>query len=242
MSDCARPVLHAAVWDDDAAERAQLERALQKWSEENEQALVIRSCAQMEELEEILLTPFYLDAVFLDIMTPEASRAGLTLAKRLRSRGFTGGIVFVSSSPRFGLEGYEADALAYLLKPVQPARLDACMKRICRQRLADGPTITLGSGRNTVRFRTDEIVAFRSALNYVHVATTSGEFRVRGTLSGLMPILPPSFVRCRRTDVVNLAFVRAVQGSSILLTNGTAVPLTSSYAADFQRRFLEHCF
>jgi DNA-binding LytR/AlgR family response regulator len=56
-----------------------------------------------------------IDVCILDIIMPKMD--GIKLAKELRSGGFRGEIVFLSSSREFAPESYEVKAFSYLLKP-----------------------------------------------------------------------------------------------------------------------------
>ena len=55
------------------------------------------------------------DVCFLDIIMPEMS--GVELAKKLRSLGYGGEIVFLTSSNDFARESYQVKAFDYLIKP-----------------------------------------------------------------------------------------------------------------------------
>lgn len=70
------------------------------------------------------------DVVFLDIRMPGLS--GLEVARRIRNRAH---IVFVTAYGEHALEAFEAGAVDYLVKPIDPARLATTLERV-QQRLA----------------------------------------------------------------------------------------------------------
>ncbi len=79
------------------------------------------------------------DLCFLDIRMPGMD--GLEVAQALIEDWPEGDrplplLVFVTAYDRYALQAFEAQAVDYLLKPVEPARLDACLSRL-RQRLAE---------------------------------------------------------------------------------------------------------
>lgn len=78
------------------------------------------------------------DVVFLDIRMPGLS--GLEVARRIRNRAQ---IVFITAYGEHALEAFEAGALDYLVKPIEPARLAATVARV-QQRLdeADRPLVS----------------------------------------------------------------------------------------------------
>ena len=69
------------------------------------------------------------DVVFLDIRMPGLS--GLEVARRVRNRAQ---IVFITAYGEHALEAFEAGALDYLVKPIDPARLAGTVARV-QQRL-----------------------------------------------------------------------------------------------------------
>jgi DNA-binding LytR/AlgR family response regulator len=79
------------------------------------------------------------DLCFLDIRMPGLD--GLEVAQALIEDWPEDGrplplLVFVTAYDRYALQAFEAQAVDYLLKPVEPARLEACLGRL-RQRLAE---------------------------------------------------------------------------------------------------------
>ena len=74
------------------------------------------------------LTP---DVVFLDVQMPGLS--GFEVAHRLIQSGTTPNIVFVTAFDRHAIEAFEVNAVDYLLKPVEAARLEKAVER-ARQR------------------------------------------------------------------------------------------------------------
>ena len=76
--------------------------------------------------EAFLKNPF--DLVFLDIEMPGID--GITLAKRLRAVSENVQIVFLTSHIEYALEGYEVNALRYLVKPVDMNKLSEVLKYI----------------------------------------------------------------------------------------------------------------
>ncbi len=77
------------------------------------------------------------DVVFLDIQMPGLS--GFEVAKRVIARGLHGHVVFVTAYDQYALEAFEVNAVDYLLKPVDPARLEQSIQRARRWRESDAP-------------------------------------------------------------------------------------------------------
>jgi two-component system, LytTR family, response regulator len=80
------------------------------------------------------------DVVFLDVQMPGLT--GFEVARRLADTQSTSHIIFVTAYDQHAIEAFEVNAVDYLLKPVEPGRLemavDRARRRIATDRAADG--------------------------------------------------------------------------------------------------------
>src|SRR5439155_2862413 len=99
------------------------------------------------------------DVVFLDVQMPGLT--GFEVARRLVDSRATSHIIFVTAYDQHAIEAFEVNAVDYLLKPVEPGRLekavDRARRRIATYRAADG------SGRNAELEKIIELVAERQS-------------------------------------------------------------------------------
>ncbi len=75
------------------------------------------------------------DVVFLDIQMPGLT--GFEVARRLLGSGTSPAIVFVTAFDQYAIEAFEVNAVDYLLKPVDPVRLDVALARVRERVLVD---------------------------------------------------------------------------------------------------------
>jgi two-component system LytT family response regulator/two-component system response regulator LytT len=87
------------------------------------------------------------DLVFLDVQMPGLN--GFEVARRMIETGAGSHIVFVTAFDQHAIEAFEVNAVDYLLKPVDPARLeialDRARKRITSERQAGGDAASIAS-------------------------------------------------------------------------------------------------
>lgn len=177
------------------------------------------------------------DAVLLDIDMPELS--GLDLATRLSVPAPL--IVFVTAHPDFALRAFDIDAVDYLSKPFDQARLRRALERV-RTRLAARPAPPLArqllvSERGATRvIAVDTINWLETADNYVALHTAQGAPLLRHTLAALLEELGPAFARCHRRAAVRLSAVARVlpleKGDcELLLHDGARVPCSRQFRA-----------
>jgi two-component system, LytTR family, response regulator len=198
------------------------------------------------------------DVLFLDVQLGSVS--GLDVLERVGADAVPA-IVFVTAYDRYAVRAFEAHAVDYLLKPIDPDRFREAWQRATQrvQREADEPDARVAGlvGADEApleRFvvRTGGMLVFvpvpavdwiEAAGNYVRLHQGGKDHLLRRTLSGLARRLGNRFVRIRRTALVNLAAISALEaygkGSYVVhLRDGTRL-VSSRYAGRELRRLLD---
>lgn len=192
----------------------------------------------VEALEKV--AAFVPDAIFLDVRMPEVS--GLDVAASLPQPAPL--VVFATAFDEYAVPAFDANAIDYLLKPFDAARLQRAMLRL-RERLAaratqaGRPTPATGlppqqllvSERGCTRIvPLADIQWLETADNYVALHTAQGAPLLRQTLTDLLASLGGEFVRCHRRAAVRLSLVERIdQQGRLVLRNGTLVPLGRNF-------------
>ena len=135
-----------------------------------------------------------IDILITDIQMPGMS--GLELARAIRGRGDPMQLIFITGAPEHMAEGYDVDALHYLLKPVDEARLFAVLDKAAARASAPQPALT-GPGPDGLLRIPAQRIAFVEAMGHtLRVRLTDGADR---TLHLSMPRPPlPSASPCPR--------------------------------------------
>lgn len=199
----------------------------------------------VEALERI--AQFGPDVVFLDVQMPEVS--GLEVAASLPEPAPL--VVFATAFDAYAVPAFDANAIDYLLKPFDAARLQRTMQRL-QERLAarpagaPGPAATglpvrqlLVADRGTTRVvRVQDIEWIETADNYVILHTaTQGSPLLRQTMAGLLESLGPGFVRCHRRAAVQLACIDRISAEGeVILRSGHTAPLSKQSRPDLLAR------
>jgi len=230
MSDF--PIYTAVLADDEPYMHASLKDQLRDvWPN-----LVVRGVAEDGPSALRLLQTHEPDVAFLDIRMPGLS--GLQVAQACRRKTH---VVFVTAHDNHAVEAFEADAIDYLLKPVEtvrlirvvdklrtalaarrPAGMDNVMATI--QRLAAAPSsaattpqlewLHVGIGTQTRMIHVDDIMYFESDAKYTRVVAADCEGLIRTTLKELLAQLNAiTFVQTHRGTIVNRRFIRSVHRS-----------------------------
>ena len=185
------------------------------------------------------------DALLLDIDMPELS--GIELAAALPSASCTPAplVVFVTAHDDYALRAFDAEAVDYLLKPFDQARLRRALERL-RVRLNETrralpldapPRQLLVSERGATRVvAVADIEWLETADNYVALHTAAAAPLLRQTLGALLEQLGPAFVRCHRRAAVRVAAIVRIDpldkgDSELVLRGGARVPCSRQYRA-----------
>jgi len=181
------------------------------------------------------------DALFLDVRMPGLD--GVELARILRSFADPPAVVFVSAYETAAVEAFELRALDYLLKPVGRGRLAEALARVQEARAAGAADaaqdevvpVDVARGGGTRLLRRSSIRYLQAYGDYVRVVSDDGRFLMRGPIGELQRRWP-DFVRAHRTYLVSPARVVEVRPSTLVLDDGSAVPLARRHAAEVRRR------
>lgn len=126
-------MIKTLIVDDEELARRGLEIRLQEYSDF---AICAQSRNGREALEDILQhSP---DLIFLDVQMP--GMGGFDVLKSLSTSNMPA-VIFVTAYDKFALQAFDANALDYLLKPINDERLAEAIERArhhCDEKLADG--------------------------------------------------------------------------------------------------------
>jgi two-component system LytT family response regulator len=200
------------------------------------------------------------DVLFLDVQL--GGMSGLDVLERVGADAVPA-IVFVTAYDRYAVRAFEAHAVDYLLKPIDPDRFREAWHRaaVRVEQARDEPdervaALVAGGGeqqkleRFVVReggrlvFLPVEAVDWiEAAGNYVRLHQGGREHLLRRTLAGLARRLGDRFVRIRRTALVNAGAISALEpygkGSYVVhLRDGTRLQ-SSRYAGRALRVLME---
>jgi two-component system LytT family response regulator len=195
--------------------------------------------------------------LLLDMQMPGCD--GLTVAARLPAAERPA-VIFVTAHAEFAVGAFAVQAVDYLLKPFDRARLDAALARIdavhaalrasrLEQRIAErrpvsSPTARLAVPTNgrLVLVRTDEIVWVEAASNYVMLHLVDRRRLMLRTSMALIEqrLGTTQFIRVNRSAVARIAQIRELRpvgygDYAVLLRSGESLPLSRPLRGQIQR-------
>ena len=174
--------------------------------------------------EAFLKNPF--DLVFLDIEMPGID--GITLAKRLRAVSENVQIVFLTSHIEYALEGYEVNALRYLVKPVDMNKLSEVLKYIQDKKNNSRQIMIKEEGEDIV-IDISDIIYMESMDKNVRIVTSKSEHVTRYNISDYEGELKSSgFFRIHRGYLISLSKVKKIVKNDVVMDGDISLPVSRS--------------
>jgi DNA-binding LytR/AlgR family response regulator len=237
-------VLRALVIDDESPARQEMRYLLEQTGE-------VLVCGEASNVHEAvsLIKAMTVDVLFLDINMPEYS--GLQLANSLRAHPSPPLVVFVTAHSKFALAAFEVDAVDYLMKPVDPRRLDAALQKVKeRMEMLPAPEeeretrIVASKGTNRFILNSSEIVYFMAKDDYTYIFARGDYFLSTSSLASYEVQLENSnFFRTHRRYLVNLDWVDVVEpttGGTLTLSlkddENTRIPVSRRRAIELKQK------
>lgn len=170
------------------------------------------------------------DLMFLDIQMPHLN--GINFLKSLPQKPQT---IFTTAYRDFAIEGFELEAVDYLLKPITFERFFKSVERILRTATDHKEDFILIRTEGMHRkLMLSEIVYFESQGNDIKVVLVTNEsFISKSKITDLEQTLSgKDFVRIHRSFIINSVFVTAFSNNEIVVNNHK-IPVGRSYKHEF---------
>ncbi|KMQ64599.1 chemotaxis protein CheY [Chryseobacterium angstadtii] len=177
-----------------------------------------------------LLQTKSVDLMFLDIQMPHLS--GIDFLKSLSQKPAT---IFTTAYRDFALDGFELEAVDYLLKPITFERFFKSVERILRHKTdIKEDFMMLKTEGMTRKVPIREILYFESQGNDIKTVLLSNESIVsKVKMTDLESLLSgKGFVRIHRSFMINAQYVTAFNNSEIVL-GAYHIPVGRSYKSEF---------
>jgi two-component system, LytTR family, response regulator len=189
------------------------------------------------------------DIIFLDIQMPGES--GFELLEKVDLKAH---VIFVTAFDEYAIRAFDVDAIDYLLKPINPARLQTTIERLekepiipsdSQRRLRYEDVMFLTINTHLKFLKVSSILCIQAAGDYSEIATAEGKKGlIQKSMSEWEERLPENnFCRIHRSIIINLEYVSRVEewfkNSYHVYLKGIDTPFTMSrrYAAIIRNKF-----
>ncbi|MEM9384946.1 MAG: response regulator transcription factor [Pseudomonadota bacterium] len=196
---------------------------------------VAASCASAVEASRVL-TEEAMDLLFLDIEMPVMK--GTDFYQGLRQRP---AVIFTTAYRDYAVEGFELEAVDYLLKPIEFTRFFVAVQRFLALHAgqsaegtntppaeAPGESIFVRKDRKHLRLKLSDILYVHCAKDYLEVFTKTQMHMIKGTMNAFSSRLGPDFLRIHRSYLVNHRHITAITHHDVEVGE-VELPISDAY-------------
>lgn len=229
--------MNIGICEDDQRTRLATLDLIEELGQKDQQSLRTFSFESSEALLFALPELPALDLLILDIQMGELD--GMSLAKKIRQNNQNVAILFVSNYDDYVFDGYDVNAIGYVMKPLTEDKLRDTLEKVAKASTLEAKTLVIEQ-EGQQRLYLYDIIYIEAAGHYLRIVTQEATFQPKSSLAKIAAQLDDDFIQVHRSYLVNLNFITALQGNELLLANGEKIPLARSQKKNVQTRFLAH--
>jgi DNA-binding LytR/AlgR family response regulator len=194
-----------------------------------------------------VLSSTKVDLMYVDINMPDLS--GMDFVKTLENPPM---VVFITAYREYALEGFNVNAIDYLLKPIgysdflkSANKARKSFKTVIQETKtedSDKEYLFVKSGYKIVRININDIVFIEGKREYVSIHLSNGKSLMPLiSLRGLEEQLPSDkFMRVHRSYIVNLTKIVTIDHSRIIFEGKADIPVSEQYKDLFLKYINSH--
>jgi two-component system, LytTR family, response regulator len=174
-----------------------------------------------------------IDLLFIDINMPDIT--GLDLVKSLEEKPM---IIFTTAHKKFAIDGFELDAVDYLLKPISFERFSKAVNKATeffeykkKPATEEVESLFVYSEYRMIKIPLTDIEYIESLEDYIRINLTTGKpVMTLMTMKKVLDKLPEKkFKRIHRSYIVATDKVKSILNRKVKFTSGTELPVSDSY-------------
>ena len=211
---------------------------------------LVATCLSTEEARKALDTES-VDAMFIDINMPDQN--GIDFVRSLTNPPL---IVFTTAYAQYALEGFEVEAIDYLLKPFSLEDFQRAAARLKKQaelkaastdisKIDDDNALFFKTEYKVVRVCVDNIRYVEAMSEYlrIHVDGHPRPVVVLLSMKKMLERLPtPTFMRIHRSYIINVKKIQEISRNHVIMDTDVSLPIGDLYKDTFntyiQTKFL----
>jgi DNA-binding LytR/AlgR family response regulator len=175
-----------------------------------------------------------IDLLFLDINMPKIS--GLTFYKSLQNPPE---VIFTTAYPQYAVEGFEVNAIDYLLKPFPFDRFFTAVNKVVEKKSINGNHsekdhfMLIKSNKTLYKIYSENILFIEACGDYVKVHLEDKFIMTNATFTSVLESLPnPVFIRTHKSFAINFNKMNSVSVNQVNIKNHN-IPIGQKFKIEF---------
>lgn len=230
-------MIKIAICDDDPHFLDEIENMLHTYEAASEESFSIKKFVRSDDL---LAAIHDFQIYFLDLKMPKVS--GFELAKTIRIQDERAIIIFITAYREYVFESFQFDIANYIMKPVTQIQIDCEMNRAIRKlRTYEQEHLMIKNHNGWNKIYLSEIQYIETYERKIRIHCRDGRNETgRLKLQDLEERLKPyPFIRCHNSYIVNVDYIRQIQGMSVMLLSGEVIYTTKYRKKDLIKKMAE---
>lgn len=219
--------MNIAICDDEKPQRELLQKYVYEWAGKQNKKINIFLFESSEQFSFYWSEEKTIDLILLDIQMGEHN--GVELAKKIRETDEDMQIVFITAISEYIAEGYEVEALHYLVKPIDKERLFKCLDKASLKEKCIDSKVLLETKEGMIRVACHDIWYLEAFGHQCMIYTKNDVYEVKESISKMeanSELKEDYFVKCHRSYLVNLKHVSKVEKEAVVMDDGRKVPIS----------------
>lgn len=231
--------MRVAICDDEKAQCQLLESYLKEYSKQEKVLIETVSFPNAESLLFLWEDDKNFDLLILDIEMGDLS--GMDLAFKLRNEGSRVPMLFITGYEDYMSQGYEVEALHYLLKPLQKARFFDVLNRL-RSKIQPESKILLQAENSAISIVPSDIWYIEASGHFCNLTMADKVLKLHHSISDLKNILnsEKGIVQNHRSYLVNLQHVSSLMQNELVMDDGVRLPVSRGSAKIVSEAFVRY--
>lgn len=210
------------------------QNVLKKYISDINSLNLILICNNAMEALEILNSNQNIDLIFLDINMPKIS--GLSFYKSLQTPPE---VIFTTAYPQYAVEGFEVNAIDYLLKPFSFERFLTSINKATRiinssqEIISEKSFIFIKADKKTHKIKIDQILFIEAFGDYVKIHLENSFLLTYNRFSNFLDQLPQNkFIQTHKSFAIAIDKVQSIESNQITIQKHL-IPIGQKYRNSF---------
>lgn len=223
-------MIKIAVVEDEKEERNRIQKFLQKFSCENSVEMEIEEFSDGIQLVQEYERNF--DVLLLDIEMEKLN--GIQTAKEIRKKDKDVMILFITNLFQYAIEGYEVEAIDFVIKPINyfsfSARMEKVLKKL-EQKVRR--LVPFQVRKEMVMLNAHDIILVETSNKKTLIKTEGETVNCSEPMQEIQSKLEPfGFYRCHSGFLINMNYIKRLNSETVLVAN-FEVPVSKHRKKDF---------
>jgi len=231
--------MRIAYCDDEKVQAVYVSDCLKRWQEVTKESWELSVYGSAEEMLFEHPDSFPFDVILLDVEMDAMN--GIELARKIREKDQQVVIAFLSNQKEYVFEGYEVQAVRYLLKPMEYDSFCKVMKAAVQNQQTEKKAVVVMAGGELRKVYQQEIRYIEAVGHYIHIHIKQEEIVSKIPLANLYQQLDvKQFVYIHRSYVVNLQYVIQIKRSECILEQKISLPVSRLVYKKLNEAFIQY--